>query len=44
MVTQAKFTELHKEVGENFAVAWAKQYAITAAQIQLWIIQLTKGE
>lgn len=40
---QTKFIELYNEVGEGFAVAWAKQYAIKAAQIQLWIIQLTKG-
>lgn len=43
MTNQARFTEFYKEVGVTFAVTWAKEMAISAAQIQLWVIQLTKG-
>ena len=37
------FKELFTTVGKGFAVAWAKEYGITPAQIEVWSHIITKG-
>lgn len=37
-VNKANFLGMAKMVGMNFAKAWAEEAGVTAAQIQLWVI------